>query len=134
MLYFIFKFVGNISSGNIHSTYLIKDTSCMDHPPIILQQINQEVFPNPEILISNYYQIHTHLVSKINLNENSTAFKHYRFPSLLKVQHQDEYYLTSNRQFWRAFEYLDNTISYPIINDIFKARELGKAIAAPILL
>jgi len=114
-----FQFEGNvwsintIKSGLINSTFVVATTN----NKYILQKINTFVFTNPEELMENIQNSTSFLVQKkvrtLNIihSKNGESF----------IKHKDEY--------WRAFDFIDKSITHTKASDIELIKESGKTIA-----
>ena len=86
--------VSPISSGHINETYLVED----EGRRWVLQNINNQVFPNPQIIQQNFEKVSRHLSQKKYPLEN------------LKTQHTRNGHslaLTNGRS-WRLINYIPN--------------------------
>ncbi len=88
-------FVESLTEGLIHKTYKVSSSG---NRTIILQQVNTNVFNNPEKIIKNYQLIYSHLSNR----------KGIKIPKPLKSVEGSSLWL-NNEFCWRAFEYISNS-------------------------
>lgn len=134
----LFEIEGNIISfspignGHINSTLLCESDSGKKY---VLQKINNNVFKDVDLLMSNYYKISQYLFD-------------IGFESIhIRKTKDDRTYCCCGESMYRMYDYIDNTIWYEEINDLdavykaaqafgklhkalkgFDARELGEVI------
>lgn len=91
-------------SGHINSTFLLKlrDGSGAERK-YILQAVNTNVFKNIRYVMDNIDRVTEHLKTKIGADERVVDF--------LKSEGGRTYYIDDNGTFWRAYEFIDNSIS-----------------------
>src|ERR1043166_4811271 len=89
-----------LDSGLINRTYKV---TCQLKPSFLLQQINTNVFPRPEDVQSNY----------IHLSQYAEfEFTGLRLPWPVYLNSKDTLYIDENKNYWRAFQFIDNAVSY----------------------
>lgn len=84
-----------LTDGLIHKTY--KATN--NNKSAILQQVNTNVFNDPDQVVRNYQIIYNHLIEK----------KALKIPASLKTVGNNSTWIDKEGSCWRAFEYIDNT-------------------------
>lgn len=108
----------SIEVGLINQTFLIKDKRA-NHPHYILQNINTDVFTQPEdidhniLLITKYLQKHSSLKNYLKLIPTSNG------DTLLQVKNQ----------YYRLYNYFENTITYNTVESADLAWEAASAFA-----
>lgn len=113
-----FQNIKKIEKGLINSSfvveYLLENKTKKKY---ILQKINSSVFKNIEELMENVKIITNHLkVQNINtLNIIPT--------------HQDKIFLSYDNEYWRAFDFIENSYVHDKARNINLVEETGKAIA-----
>lgn len=91
-------------SGHINSTFLLKLRDDLGtERKYILQAINTNVFKNICYVMDNIDRVTEHLKKKIGADERVVSF--------LKSVDGRTYYIDGNNTFWRAYEFIDNSIS-----------------------
>lgn len=107
-----------ITTGHINSTYKVQTTQAN----YILQKINSEIFQDIEALTSNVLRITKHLAQKASETSNFTL-------RALLTKDQLGYHKTADGSYWRMFDYLNNSVSYEVLEHREQAQILGKAFA-----
>jgi len=97
--------IGPLGSGHIHQTYLVT-TSSTEIPNFVLQKVNTSVFSNPVNLENN----HRKLTEFLRVNSNIT------FAEPLLVLNNN-YYVVANEEYWRAFEYIQNSKTIDFVTE-----------------
>ena len=107
-----------LGNGLINDTYLVQTSS----KPFVLQRINHSVFPQPAQIMANLSQLNYHIAQK-----PKDAVK-LIIPAILKTQSNDELYQDEQGHYWRALEYIANTVSLETITDIHQVQQAGFAL------
>lgn len=98
--------VRRFGNGHINGTYLIEE----QQKRIILQQINRQIFPNTEALISNALAIEHHLLTKQQQGE-------YQLQVLRQQPSCDGDYLIGDNQDLRALQFIDGGRSIEVVEN-----------------
>ncbi len=108
--------IETIRSGYINTTYKI--TTCSKS--FILQKINHTIFKNVPQLTANILRITEHLSSKANKPTDISL-------RVIPTKENKGYYKDEKYGYWRMFNYLENTKTFPILENEIQAEFLGKA-------
>lgn len=92
---FYAPFFEMLTDGLIHKTYKVT----ANNQSVILQQVNTNVFNDPDQVVSNYQVIYNHLIKTQAL----------KIPASLKTTEGKSTWIDKEESCWRAFEYIDNT-------------------------
>ena len=106
-----------LSGGLINDTYLVDKQG--SNKKFVLQKINRNVFREPEKVMLNLVSILDHLADNPD--------PRYRLLKLVKTSGGGNYHIDDNQDFWRVFDYLENTGTVTKITDPAQAREAAKA-------
>lgn len=98
-----YKTFRQVCGGNINKTYKVFFTG--KNNCYILQKINTLVFNNPTKLMENQKAIINHLNS-LGKNYLLTPLK------FVKTKSGEDYFIDSQGNFWRMYEFINNSISY----------------------
>lgn len=101
-----------LTDGLIHKTYKVTANT----KSIILQQVNTNVFKNPEQVVRNYQTIYDYLIKN----------QSFKIPAALKTTDEKTLWRDPEGLYWRALEYIDNTYteSLPAVPEkIFSAAQ-----------
>ncbi|VEP17222.1 Aminoglycoside phosphotransferase [Hyella patelloides LEGE 07179] len=115
--------VRELGEGNINQTFLVViDRGENKH--FVLQQINTQVFTQPELIMDNI-QIFTnhvnHKLAGLSLGSNRC----WQVPQVLLTSTAKHHYLDRNNRFWRAITFIENAQSYNTIQNLEHAQEIG---------
>ena len=113
------KKITELGKGLINDTYLVNT----DKEEFILQQINSQVFPRPELIMKNLLLLNQHISKKII--SRSTKLK---IPRVLNTINQKSYFIDKKTNYWRALEFIKNTKSKESISDINEGIQVGSAL------
>ena len=102
-----------VGTGLIHKTFLVKDTS---HSQYILQQINTEVFKEPEILAHNF---------KVLSQAFDRKYTEVNMPKYLRVN--DGVIIYEEGACWRMYHYIDGVV-YNTTENAYVAGIAAKAL------
>ncbi len=105
-----------LGNGLINDTYLIDNKNLKKR--YVLQKINKYVFRNPEKVMHNLVCILDHL--------QDNPDPRYQLLRIVKSAHSNAY-IDENNDYWRIFQYLENTRTIDKITDPLQAREAAKA-------
>lgn len=89
--------IESFSEGLIHHTYKVQSA---DDRAVVLQAINTHVFQQPEIIISNYRTLYTHLHKE-----------RFTIPAPIACISGDWLWKDETRKYWRAQEFIPNSYS-----------------------
>jgi thiamine kinase-like enzyme len=109
--------VERIGGGLINHSYRI---SCQHKPSLLLQQINKNVFSNPEDVQENYLAIWQYA---------EFEFTGLRLPSPKYCGRNVTLFIDENENYWRAFEFIDNANMLLVAKKPSQAKATAKAFA-----
>lgn len=112
-----------IGDGNINDTYLV---TFRGSPSIVVQRINQKVFPDPGCVADNVALVAGHLEKK--LGQNSLEFGKIRFPHVVETIDGRNWLRDRHGAVWRGLAYIDATVSYPHLINEQQGIEVGKVL------
>jgi Ser/Thr protein kinase RdoA (MazF antagonist) len=107
-----------LGNGLINDTFLVITAS----KPFVLQRINSAVFPLPQHIITNLLKLTGHLAQK----DLSTV--RLKIPALLKSISGQDAYQDKNQDYWRALDFIDQTLSLESLTDLNQAQQVGFAL------
>ncbi|MCH9696820.1 MAG: aminoglycoside phosphotransferase family protein [Gammaproteobacteria bacterium] len=94
---------------------------------LFLQQMNRHVFKKPESIIDNLKVLHQH-IDYSGSNANPASNQSLTFPRLIPTLEGYAFHLDSNNNYWRAFQFLDNTHTLKQVDTLQQAGEIGFAL------
>ncbi|MBE6712426.1 MAG: aminoglycoside phosphotransferase family protein [Ruminococcaceae bacterium] len=114
--------VETFHSGHINSTHRV-DIRCKGKSDsFVLQRINTYVFRNPIGIMENIDKVTCHIREKL-ISEGTNPEG--RVLEFLKREDGTNYYFEDDANFWRAYRYIDNTITYDQAGDPEVLRNAG---------
>ncbi len=120
--------IKEIKTGSINKTFLIKPVDALDFTPFILQRINNNVFSEPDDIISNYLLLEEEMAFKKAVDERS-SYSFICIPKLMKSL-SDEHIVFTNSGYWRAFQYINPSKTYRVVKHNALAFNALKALAS----
>jgi len=106
-----------VNGGLINHSYKV---SCQLKPDFLLQRINKFVFADPEQVQQNYICIWQYA---------EFEFTGLRLPSPIQCGKTTTLFLDSNNNYWRAFEFIDDTRMLTVAEKPAQAKATAKAFA-----
>lgn len=104
-----------LGNGLINDTYLVR---CSTHT-WVLQRLNRQVFPQPQLILANFEQLSQHV-----RNKPAADVKLY-LPALLMTVQQQNCYIDSEQDYWRALSYIPNSVSKESLSSLADAEQIG---------
>lgn len=112
-----FKFIGTLSNieenkqGNINKTYILTYKNKNKTLKYLLQEINANVFKEPDLVMHNIELVTNHINKKLKSNKDTT---HKTLTIIKTLDDKNMYVCTNNNElkYYRAFDYIENCISY----------------------
>ncbi len=112
-----------LSGGNINDTWLVRTNREANREAFILQRLNSQVFPFPELVVANLATLSRHLIGK-GLDPDSRWKKSVLVPTLAG----EPLYMDDNGQTWRAITYIEQTRTHAQIRTSAQAWQVGWAL------
>jgi len=119
-----FKSAEATGSGLINTTYKVTFTDGNCDYRYILQQINTNVFKNPDELMSNIMNVTGFLRNKISINGGNPQRDTLTF---LYTKESSPYYRDEENRCWRAYNYIGGCYTCDMVDSPVKAERSGKA-------
>lgn len=104
-----------LGNGLINDTYLVNT----DAEPLVLQRINRQVFPKPQLIMENLTRLNRHAAA---ITVNSIDLK---IPALLKAGNDQFFVVDENDDYWRAWSYLADTDCLETLSTLSDAEQVG---------
>ncbi len=106
-------------NGHINDTYL-----CDVNPGYILQRININVFKNPEEVMSNIIRVTQFLREKIVEKGGNPQIE---TMNVIKTRDGDDFYKADDNNYFRMYDYIENTVTHETVENPIQFFEAGKA-------
>ncbi len=111
--------VSILGQGNINDTFLVTAAT----KSMVLQRINQRVFPEPQLLINNLQHLSQHLLCRAE-----TASQRWEDAVLVPTLDGALSVFDQNNDLWRALSHIGNSISVSRVTSSFQAEQTGWAL------
>jgi Ser/Thr protein kinase RdoA (MazF antagonist) len=111
--------ISTLGEGNINDTFLVRSAE----KTFVLQRINNSVFPDPDILITNLHHLSEHLAS-----HQDTAAPHWEDAVLIAALDGSPSAHHSDGSVWRALSYIKDSICFTRAETTFQAEQTGWAL------
>lgn len=108
-----------LGAGNINDTFLVQSAS----DKIVLQRINKQVFPNPQVLIHNLQQLSHHLQS-----QKKPETQHWEDAVIVSTRSGQLSVQDNKGNLWRALSYIDKSLSVTKVKTSLQAKQTGWAL------
>ena len=110
--------ITSLGNGLINDTYRVAS----DSSSLVLQRINQQVFPEPAQIMANLQQLTAHISQK---SPESVKLK---IPALIPTHTQHDFFVDAQGQYWRALQFIENTQSLEFLTSLQQAQQVGFAL------
>ncbi len=107
-----------LGNGLINDTYLVETPLF----PFVLQRLNREVFPAPELVMANLATLNRHITQK------ASASVKLKIPEIFKTLDNLPFYRDENGDCWRALSFISDTESIETIGVLSDAEQVGFAL------
>jgi Ser/Thr protein kinase RdoA (MazF antagonist) len=118
------KTIQPLGNGNINDTFLVSPDR-PGQPRFVLQCINTQVFPQPQLIVQNIRILSDHLGDR---RQKENLDRRWEIPSLISTQEGQDYWCSEDNSFWRAISFLENSQSFDTIHNLQQAQETGYAL------
>lgn len=110
--------ITGLGNGLINDTFQVNTEAAA----FVLQRINQQVFPRPELLMSNLQQLDRHI------RQQAPAAVRLKIPQVLHTSKQLVFFQDQEQQFWRALELIPSVESREHLSKRTEAEQIGFAL------
>ncbi len=118
------KAIQALGNGNINDTFLVSPND-PSQPRFVLQSINTQVFPEPQLIVQNIRILSEHIGDRLN-KENLD--RRWEMPVLISTKKGQDHWCSEDGSFWRAISFMENSQSFDTINNLEQAQEVGYAL------
>lgn len=116
--------VQEFGQGNINHTFLVTlDTATDSH--FILQRLNTQVFPQPELVMRNIRTYSEHVCQRLQTDD---CHRRWEVPRVLLTPTNQDCWVSPDGTFWRAMSYIEAAQSLEKISTPTQAQEVGYAL------
>jgi Ser/Thr protein kinase RdoA (MazF antagonist) len=107
-----------LGNGLINDTFLVST----DTTPFVLQRINRQIFPKPELISTNLAALNQHLSQKAGCTSKL------QLPTLINTLSGEPFYVDSLGDFWRALSFIADSESLAAPRHLDDSRQTGSAL------
>lgn len=118
--------VEEFGHGNINGTFLVTLDS-LEEKHFILQSINQNVFPKPELVMQNMSTFTNHVRKRLQ-DSPPILNRRWEVPKVLLTQNNQDHFIDSENTFWRAIGFIGGAETFDTITSDKHASEVGYAL------
>lgn len=111
-------------SGHINSTIKVDYTWKTERKSVILQRVNTYVFQNPIGIMNNIELVTSHIREKLYYSGVNPDGRVLEF---IKAPDGNNYFFEDRDNFWRAYWYIPNTVTYDQAEDLRVLRNAGES-------
>ena len=115
--------ITELGKGNINHTFLVTVDS-KTNSNFVLQQVNTQVFIQPELVMNNIEAFANHVTYKLN-NNSLLHNRFWKIPQIVYTSKKKNHYIDQKGNFWRAISYIENAQSYDTVENSNHAYEIG---------
>lgn len=119
-----FVFSHSIGRGNVNDTYeaVFRDGASVHR--VVLQRINDRVFPNPEWIMLNMRRVTDHICEEV-ARDAAGAPQEWGFPQIVPTKDGKDFLFSADGEYWRVLTMIDAATSYEKCRNAEHAREAG---------
>ncbi len=118
-----------IGGGNINDTFLAIFRNAFSETQVILQRINDKVFPKPEVIMANMHLITRHAHQKL-AKEIETSDRVWQLPKIIPTRDGNDFYrCEDDGSYWRVITKIASATTFPTTQGPEHAAECGAVLA-----
>ncbi len=116
-------------NGNINDTFLAIYRNTFTETQVILQRINRNVFPEPEVIMANMHEITKHCHEKLEADARAgTDDRVWQMPRIVKAKDAKDYVVDDNGETWRLITRILSAHAFDVAQSPEHALECGAAL------
>ncbi|MBR0056882.1 MAG: aminoglycoside phosphotransferase family protein, partial [Kiritimatiellae bacterium] len=118
-----------IGGGNINDTFLAIFRNAFSETQVILQRINDKVFPKPEMIMANMHLITRHAHRKL-AKEILTSDRVWQLPKIIQTRDGKDFFRSpDDGSYWRVITKISSATTFPTTQGPEHAAECGAVLA-----
>ena len=118
-----------IGGGNINDTFLAIFRNTFSETQVILQRINDKVFPKPDLIMANMHRITGHAHKKLE-KELETSDRVWQLPKIIPTRDGKDFYRSEeDGSYWRVITKIASATTFPTTQGPEHAAECGAVLA-----
>jgi Ser/Thr protein kinase RdoA (MazF antagonist) len=115
-----------LGEGHINDTFLVSLEGDRTNS-YVLQCLNRQVFPQPELIMANLRVLADHLDCRLR-DEVHKHFESWQVIRPISAADGRDYFIDSDNNFWRLLSYVSGAASFDRVRDGDHAKEAGRAL------
>jgi hypothetical protein len=113
-------------NGNINDTFLAIYRNTFTETQVILQRVNRNVFPEPEVIMANMHEICRHCHEKLERDAKAGADDRvWQMPRIVKLKDSRDYAVDDNGDIWRVITRIMSAHAFDVAQGPEHALECG---------
>ncbi len=108
-----------LGSGNVNDTYRVRTAPGAQY---VLQRLNTQVFPRPELVMANLAVLAEHLAQR------PPPDRRWQVPQALPLRDGSANWLAAGGQAWRLLSFVADAESFDTVQGVEHARQVGRAL------
>ncbi|APD48889.1 phosphotransferase [Synechococcus sp. CS-602] len=113
-----------LGNGQVNDTYRVR-LEGSESPCFVLQRLNTQVFPQPELVMGNLVQFSAHVERRLRQGFPGLRGRRWEVPRILPARQGTQSWLEADGSFWRLVSFVANSESFETIDGLAQAREVG---------
>ena len=115
--------------GNINDTYLAIYRNTFTETQVILQRVNRNVFPDPEVVVSNMHEVTRHCHEKLEQDAKAGRDDRvWQMPRIIKTRDSKDYAVDDKGDVWRVITRIMSAHAFDVAQGPEHALECGAAL------
>lgn len=116
-------------NGNINDTFLAIYRNTFTETQVILQRVNKNVFPRPEVIMANMHEVTRHCHERLEADAKSGSDDRvWQMPRIVKTKGGEDYVADENGEVWRVITRIMSAHAFDIAQGPEHAMECGSAL------
>lgn len=113
-------------NGNINDTYLAIYRNTFTETQVILQRVNNKVFPDPAAIMSNMHAVTKHCHEKLEIDAaNNRDDRVWQMPRIIKAKDAKDYAVAEDGEVWRVITRIMSAHAFDVTQGPEHAQECG---------
>ena len=118
-----------VGSGNINDTYLAIYRNTFTETQVILQRVNQKVFPDAKAVMDNMHEVTRHCHEKLEADAKAGKDDRvWQMPRIIKAKDSKDFVVDENGDIWRVITRIMSAHAFDIAQGPEHALECGAAL------
>ena len=116
-------------AGNINDTFLAIYRNTFTETQVILQRVNRNVFPEPEVIMSNMHNLTRHCHEKLEDDAaKGNDDRVWQMPRIIKAKDSKDYVTDADGEVWRVITRIMSARAFDVAQGPEHALECGAAL------